>query len=74
LSSERDDYAKARAWLTKHGQEHRSKVGDGYRVMVSAYGAGAEVLVADDDPEAEYRRAFTRAVKDRRTKLGPFGS
>lgn len=73
MSHEKDEYERARAWLAKHGQEHRSKVTDGYRVMVSAYGAGAEVLVADDAPEAEYRRAFVRTVKDLRKKLGPFG-
>ena len=73
MSREKEEYEKARAWLAKHGHEHRSKVGDGFRVLVSAYGAGADALVSDDESELEYRRAFVSAVKELRTKLGPFG-
>jgi hypothetical protein len=45
----RDD-SSARAWLAKHGTERRSKVGDGFRVLVSAHGAGAEAMVLDGEP------------------------
>jgi hypothetical protein len=70
-------YQIARAWLDKHGTARRSNVSDGYRVIVSAHGLGAEGYVKPepgDDETTDYENAFIDAVEQLRSKLGPLGN